>query len=187
MISQINEQYIVTNVRRLTHIGRVFSTYFERSKEVFYSQAPAINEIESRRVLKKQYITYLVILKKYARALCALQQCLYESIDCSELKLDIGEMTMDALYEMEYRRIKLTENECRAVFNISAEDWRESYGDTTYVSALDAATVGHLSDEAFIDYDYLLNLICEMLVKDKNTRQRINAALQYKFGLFNLV
>lgn len=113
----------------------------------------ATNDIERRRILRRSFIQRLIAFKMYARR---LRQA-YERGECDRplykrISVAIGHTVMLLLDEMDARKVRLTENEYRTVFNIPEKVWRDQYGHRRPEKMSDPVFVDMLSDEPIVDF-----------------------------------
>lgn len=140
------------------------------------------NQILRRQLQKRHIIHALVVLKMLSRALkkdAEQGNCTKEGY--KSLRILTGKAVADVLYSAVDLKIRLKDHEYRAIFNISAEAWRENYKHKKPGDTIDIAFVQKLSDEEFIDcmHDYMIDEI----LKHPEARQQVRNYVNYELGI----
>lgn len=142
----------------------------------------ASDELQKRRLLKRHCVHQLVITKMISRMLKKEHAShIAEGEQDRHIRQLTGEFVLELLMNMDDVRIRLSENEYRDIFNISAEVWRANYDHRKPDKVMDVVFVEKLSDEPMIDF--MVNAMFNKLTSNPKTKQQINNYMHYELGL----
>ena len=142
----------------------------------------ASDELQKRRLLKRHFIHQLVITKMISRRLKQEHaRHMVEGEQYKYLRQLTGEFVLELLRNMDDARIRLSENEYRDIFNISAEVWRANYDHRKPDKVMDVVFVEKLSDEPMIDF--MVDAMFNKLTNNPKTKQQMDNYMRYELGL----
>lgn len=158
----------------------LLASYTERTDRSI--QAIEGNDLLRRKSVKRRFIHQLVILKMLCRALKNdYVSGFYDQDGYDQLRLMAGRFVLGILYDIDNARIKLTENEYRSLFNITAEEWDKCYPlRKKPEGVLDAVFINNLSDE--IMFEFMADALLVALKSESKAWHQARNFFNYEMG-----
>ena len=135
------------------------------------------NELQDRRELKKQCVREMLYLKFQAQALEEVRGRFDRDVWRWAWR-SCGDMATGLLHEMEGKKIRLTDDECRTIFNIPDKVWRER--DKRCIKPVDLVFVEKAGTAALCEC--IVDAMIKTLLGNKKAMEKAGNYLTYEMG-----